>query len=126
MFNLLEQRREKNARVRGWIIYLLHKGRPHPLPLTSLWKMLDRHNMPLTRRRLSEEIDYLRSLRLLSIFPANSDQEVSVVDQAKLTQRYAECESDSEMGQVLLARLTAAGVNFQDGVSNHEGITRVE
>lgn len=126
MFNLQEQQRERSARVRGWIVYLLYKGRPHPQPLTSLWKMLDRHNMPLTRRRLAEEIDYLRSLRLLGVFPSTSEVEVSVVDQAKLTQRYAECESDQEMGQVLLARLTAAGVNFQEGISTHEGITRVD
>jgi len=126
MFNQSQQQRERSARVRGWIVYLLYKGRPQPLPLTSLWKMLDRHNMPLTRRRLAEEIDYLRSLRLLGVFPSDADKEISVVDQAKYTQRYADCESDQEMGTVLMARLTAAGINFQDGISNHEGITRVE
>jgi hypothetical protein len=126
MFNQQAQQRERSARVRGWIIYFLYKGRPQPLPLYSVWKMLDRHNMPLTRRRFAEEIDYLRGLRLLSVFPAGSDTEVSVVEQAKLTQRYADCESDQEMGLVLWARLTTAGVNFQDGTSDHEGITRVE
>jgi hypothetical protein len=126
MFNLAQQQRERSARIRGWIIYLLYKGRPHPLPLSSLWKMLDRYNMPLTRRRLAEEIDYLRGLRLLVVFPQDSDTEVSNVEQAKLTQRYAECESDQEMGLVLSARISTAGTNFQEGLSNYEGITRVE
>lgn len=126
MFNLQDQQRERSARVRGWIVYLLYKARPKPLPLSSLWRMLDQHNMPLTRRRLAEEIDYLRSLRLLVVFPADSEIELTNVDQAKLTQRYADCESDQEMGMVLWGRITTAGINFQDAISDHRGITRVE
>ena len=35
-------------------------------------------------------------------------------------------ESDEEMGVVLMARLGTAGVNFQDGITDHDGIARVE
>jgi len=126
MFNQQARQRERSARVRGWIVYLLSKARPQPLPFTSIWQMLDRQNLPVTRRKLAEEIDYLRSRRLIRIFPANSDAEVSVVEQAKLTQRFAECESDSEMGVVLHATLTTEGVDFQDGIRNYESIARIE
>src|SRR5882672_1436397 len=98
MFNQKEQQRERSSRIRGWIVYLLYKGRPRPLELVSVWRMLDRHNMPVTRRRLAEEIDYLRSLRLLSVFPTDATAELDVVQQAKFTQRFADCESDEEMG----------------------------
>lgn len=126
MFNHQALQRERNARERGWIVYLLYKARPKPLPLVSVQRMLDRHNMPMTRRRLSEEIDYLRSLRLIGVFPSDSATEIDNVQQARLTQRFADCESDEEMGAVLFARLTAAGINFQDGITDHAGITRVE
>src|SRR5437763_1311018 len=126
MWDQKTQQRERNHRLRGWIICFLYKARPRPLELVSLWSLLDQVNFPLSRRRLAEEVDYLRSLLLIRVFPVNNKIELSEIEQAKLIQRYAECESDEELGEVVCARITTAGVNFQDGVTNHEGITRVE
>jgi hypothetical protein len=126
MWNPKAQQRERTERLRGWIVYFLYTGRPRPLEMASIWRLLDRHNFPLTRRRLAEEIDYLRSVRLLSVFPVDSDAEVDKVSQAKLIQRFAEAESDEEAGFVLCARVTSAGINFQDGLTEMAGVARVE
>jgi hypothetical protein len=80
----------------------------------------------MSRRRLAEELDYLRSLRILRIFPLGATQELDEVEQAKLIQRYSDCESDEEVGKTLCARLTAAGINYQDGIEDFKGIHRVE
>ncbi|PYS88989.1 MAG: hypothetical protein DMF64_18975 [Acidobacteria bacterium] len=88
--------------------------------------LLDSRNYPLTRRRLAEEVDYLRSLRLIRLFPSTAEEELDEVKQAKLIQRYADCDSDDEMGDVVCARITTAGINFQDGIADHPGIARVE
>lgn len=126
MWNQKQQQRERNERLRGWIIYLLYKAKPRPLELAVLTSLLDARNFPLSRRRLAEEIDYLRSLKMLRLFPSCSDEELDDVKQAKLTQRYADTDNDREMGEALCARVTAAGINFQDGVTDMAGITRVE
>lgn len=126
MWNLKQQERERTQRLRGWMIYLLYKARPKPMEIVVLRNLLDRYNYPQTRRKLGEEIDYLRSLRLLRVFPSDFEEELGEVEQAKLIQRFSECESDEEMGQVLCVRITAAGINFQDGITDMEGIMRVE
>jgi hypothetical protein len=126
MWNQKDQKRERMGRLRGWIIYLLCKNRPNPLELVSLRRLLDRYNFPLTRRQLAEEVDYLRGLRLLRVFPVDAEAELDEIQQAKLIQRYADCESDDEMGLVLCARITTAGINFHDGLTDIDGIARVE
>jgi hypothetical protein len=127
MWNPRQQQRERNERLRGWIIYLLYQGRPAPVEMPVLMRLLDRQNYPLTRRRLAEEIDYLRSLKLLRVFPSDAEQELDEVKQAKLCQRYADTNSDEEMGLVLCARITSAGINWQAGIPpTMDGISRVE
>lgn len=126
MFKLREHERERVERRRGWIVYFLFKARPHPLELASLIRLLDRRNFPLSRRGLAEEIDYLRSLRLIRVFNSDAQVEIDEVGQARLVQRYADCESDEEMGEVLCARITAAGINFQEGRNEADGVQRVE
>ncbi|MGA9767472.1 MAG: hypothetical protein WBV94_00415 [Blastocatellia bacterium] len=126
MLSLREQAIEKIERQRGWLIYLLYKAKPNPLELVQLIRLMDRRNYPLTRRRLAEEIDYLRSLRFVRVFDFESEKELDEVQQAKLIQRYADCESDEELGFVLCARITTAGINFQESSKPMEGIQRVE
>jgi hypothetical protein len=126
MWNPRDQERSRTERTRGWIIYLLYKARPQPLELALLSTLLDARNLPLTRRRLAEEVDYLRSLRLLRIFPMQAEEELDDIRQAKLMQRYSDCDSDVELGLVVGARLTAAGINFQEGNDKPVGLQRVE
>lgn len=126
MWSLQQQNLNRIQRLRGWIIYLLYKARPKPMEVVVLRTLLDRYNYPLSRRRLGEELDYLRSLRLIRVFPCDSEAELGEVEQAKLVQRFSDCESDEEMGQVLCVRITTAGINLQDGITNMEGIMRVE
>jgi hypothetical protein len=116
----------KLERRRGWIIYLIYKARPHPVELAVLSTLLDAKNFPMSRRLLAEELDYLRSLRILRVFYIGANEELSEVQQAKLIQRYAECESDEETGKSLCVRLTAAGINYQDGIEDFKGIHRVK
>lgn len=126
MWNQKAQERDRNERLRGWIIYFLYKARPKPLELASLRDLLDQRNFPLSRRRLAEELDYLRALRFLRLFPSTADTELDEIKQAKWIQRYADTESDEEMGDCLCARITTAGINYQDGVTNMDGIKRVD
>jgi hypothetical protein len=108
------------------IILLLYAAKPKSLELSSLMRLLDRRNYPCSRRRLGEELDYLRSNRLLRLFPVTESADLSDVEQAKLIQRYVECDSDEEMGQVLAARITTSGIDFQEDSSIKPGIARVE
>lgn len=126
MYSLKEQERERIERLRGWIIYILFKQRPKAMDLTHLRTVLDKRNFPLSRRTLAGEIDYLGSLRLLKVFPSGADEELGEAAQTRLIQRFADCESDEEMGQVLCARITAAGINFQEGRNDMDGVHRVE
>jgi hypothetical protein len=126
MLTLREQEQERIERMRGWLILFLYKAKPKPLELPTLIRLMDRRNFPLTRRRLAEELDYLRSLRFVRVFNSEAEQELDEIQQAKLVQRYADCESDSEMGTVLCARITTAGINFQESTKPWEGIQRVE
>jgi hypothetical protein len=126
MLTLREQERQRTERLRGWVINFLYLALPSPMELPMLMRLLDRQNFPLSRRRLAEQLDYLSSIRLLRVFAAGDSEERDAVQQAKLIQRYAETESDSEMGLTLCARLTAVGVNFQEGLEDRKGIHRVE
>ncbi len=119
-----EQDRERIARLRGWIIYLLYSARLRTLELGSLRRLLDRRNMPVSRRRLAEEIEYLRALRLLKI-SGSAHKELDEMAQARLVQRYA--DSDREDVEIVSAVLTAAGINFQEELEDNQiGIARVE
>ncbi|MGB8510876.1 MAG: hypothetical protein WCD76_21060 [Pyrinomonadaceae bacterium] len=126
MWDHKAQQRERNERLRGWILYFLFKARPKPLEMPSLMRLLDRRNYPVSRRRLAEEVDYLRSLRLLRVFPSCAESELDDVQQTKWIQKYADSENEDEMGDMLCARITTAGINFQDGLNDHQGIGRVE
>jgi hypothetical protein len=108
------------------MVYLLWCHRPKPLQLSSLWKLLDQYNQPLIRRRFVEELDHVRGLGLVRVLPAGASQELDEAAQDRLIQRYADAADDREMGTVLLARLTTAGTNFQDGITDVPGISRVE
>jgi hypothetical protein len=112
-------------RRRGWILKILDEARPDPMELAVLTQSLDALNFPLTRRWLARELDFLRSGKLLRVFPMYHDDELSDVEQAKLIQRYANSESDGECGN-FCARITAAGINFQAGLTAIDGIARVE
>ena len=119
-----EQEKERTERLRGWIIYLIYKARPRTLELDSLQRLLDKRNLPVTKRRLAEELDYLRSLRLLKMY-GRADAELDEPQQSRLIQRYA--DSDREEAAVVSAALTAAGINYQEELdSNLSGIARVE
>jgi hypothetical protein len=126
MFSNKAQQRERTESLRGWVVYFLYKARPKPLEFPSLLRLLDRRNYPLSRRRLAEELDYLQSLKLLRVFPTTANAELDDVQQAKWIQKYADSDSDEEIGDVLCARITTAGINFQDGLNEHVGISRVE
>lgn len=118
-----EQRKIETKQRRGWILYFLYAWRPKPVSFSSLISLLDSRNMPMTCRRFSEELDYLRSSGFLRVFPLGADSVLSNVDQAKLIQQY--CDSDGEMNDNLCAALTTNGVNFQEGDDIESGITRV-
>jgi hypothetical protein len=120
-----ELEQDRTERLRGWIVYLLYKSRPNPLEASVLTRALDKVNFPLSRRRLSEELDYLRSVQIVRVFTAGERRELDEVEQSKLVQRYCCTESDEEMGAVLCARLSAHGIDFQQSVVEHDGIQRV-
>jgi hypothetical protein len=113
-------------RRRGWILKLLNDWRPDPMELAVLSNTLDAKNYPMGRLTLARELDYLRSLKLVRLFMVGQTEELSEVDQALLAQRYASAEGDSELRMDVCARITVAGINFQDGLSDYDGITRVE
>jgi len=113
-------------RLRGFILYLLYLKKPNPFELNSLWSTLDQYNLPISHRKFCEEIDYLRSLGLLRVFPAGAKQEATEVEQARLIQRFLEAPRARDMGTFLYARLTTAGINFQEGASEITGIKLVE
>jgi hypothetical protein len=113
-------------RARGWIVYLLDEARPDPIELAILSLVMDGRNYGMTRRGLGRELDYLRSQRLVKVFPLGHDEELSSVDQAKLLQRYSSSERDSDCGGSLCARITADGINFQAGLIAIDGVWRAE
>lgn len=108
------------------IILLLYLYKPKPLELATLITLLDARNYPISRRRLGEEIDYLRSNRLIRIFPIDSISELDEREQSLLIQKYIDCESDFEMRQIVAAKITTSGIDFQEGTAVKQGIARVE
>ena len=118
-----QTRKIETMKRRGWILYLLYAMRPKPRDFSTLIQLLDARNYPLSSQRFAEELDFLRSVQLLRVFPLGADKELSNVEQAKLIQRY--CESDGEEADNLCAALTTGGVNFQEGHFETTGITRV-
>jgi len=121
--HLLEK--QNRERLRGWIIYLLYLQKPSPFDLNALWLTLDQYNQPVAHHRFVEEVDYLRSLGVLRIFPAGSKTELDSTAQALLLQRYLETPRASDIGFVY-GRLTPAGVQFQEHNAEVIGIERVE
>lgn len=110
-------------RLRGWIIYLLYIYRPKSCDLTLLRNLLDARNFPMSVRKFSEELDYLRTQQLIKILPVEQNSELSELEQEKLIQRY--CELDGEIGDECCARLTTRGVNLQEGQFEEIGVSRV-
>lgn len=120
-----EQKRERIERLRGWIIYLLYKSRPRHQELDSLQRLLDKFNLPTTRQRLAEEVEYLRSLRLVKVSLGNSRPEMDDAHQVRWIQRYADADRDEV--STVCASLTAAGVNFQEGLDTDlAGVAHIE
>lgn len=113
---------ERNRR-RGWILYLLYESLPKPLEFSSLIFLLDKYNYPLTPRRLSEDLDFLRGLGLLRVFPLCSETELDSVRQSKLLQSYA--SSDGENNDEYCCILTTKGTHFQEGDSEYPGVMRI-
>lgn len=119
-----EQERDRIERLRGWIIYILYKARPQHLELDALLRLLDKRNFPLSRRRLSEEIDYLRALKFLKVSMGIAQPESDDAQQTRMVQRYA--ASDHEDVNAICACLTATGINFQEAWDQEQaGIARV-
>lgn len=113
----------ETGRRRGWIVYLLYSARPAPVTFNMLIELLDSRNMPLTCRRFSEKLDFLRGVGFLRVFKIGTNQELSNVEQAQLIQAY--CDNDGEGGDNYGAVLSTKGVNFQEGHFEEMGITRV-
>ncbi len=122
-FDPKQQRKLETERRRGWIVYLLYAARPKPLDFASLMNLLDARNFPLSCRRLSEELDFLRSAGLLRVFPVGADNALDEVAQAKLIERYY--DSDGELNDDYCAKITTRGTNFQDDHFNETGVMRV-
>lgn len=117
--------KQNKERIRGWIIYLLYLQKPSPFDLNALWTTLDQHNQPIEHRRFVEEVDYLRSLGLLRVFPAKATKELNDPEQALLLQRYLQTPRTSDIG-VVFGRLTPAGVQFEEHNLEVVGVERVE
>ena len=122
----------KLERARGWIIKILDKERPDPVELVTLRETLYRKNVPLTDRALGAELDYLRSLGLLRVFPLGEKDELNNVEQAKLIQDWYTGTISASSNVCVCARITALGINFQAGLiaqatqpHDLDGITRV-
>ena len=119
----IKQKQEARGERRGWIIYLLHLSHPKPLSLRSLMRNLDFYNLPLSRQRLANKLEFLRDCDLLRVFPLGTESVLSDIDQAKLIQRYG--DSDGEMDSLTCAMLTARGVRFQEGYVDEIGVVRI-
>lgn len=122
---LQRNRQQRIERLRGWMIKILYEARPVPLEMVVLSATLDEVNFGVSRRTLGMEIDFLRSLSLVRVFPLNANDELSKVEQSKLLQRFCDSDSDGELNMVLCATLSAKGINFQESLENVEGVFRV-
>ena len=121
-----KQNRARTERERGWIIFLLYHARPRSLEFAQLRRLLDQHNIPLSSRRLAEYISYLCELRLIKVELEDGRAPADDREQERAIQRYAESDIEG-FNEHLSLRLSAAGVNFQEGVGiAPDGISRVE
>ena len=99
MWDHKQQAREQTERLRGWILAFLVKAKPKPLEFPSLFRLLDKVNHPVSRRRLAQEIDYLRSLNLLRVFPCDETAELTEMQQTRLIQRYTDTDTIAKVGE---------------------------
>jgi len=118
--------KHETEQTRGWIVYLLYLSKPKPMELNALWSTLDMYSIPVLHRKFVEEVDHLRALGLLRVFPAGAKAEVNDTEQARLLQRFIEGPRARDTGTFVFARLTTAGVQFQEGDSEVVGVFRVE
>ncbi|MCP9494270.1 MAG: hypothetical protein MSG64_07430 [Pyrinomonadaceae bacterium MAG19_C2-C3] len=116
-----EIRQNRNERFRGYMVYLIYKARPHRLELSQLQRLLDARNFPASRLRLAEELSFLCDAGLIAI--NHNDTQMGGVD---WLERFADSDADQEIADALRAKLTTAGVNFQESTKPFEGIARVE
>jgi hypothetical protein len=116
----------ETEQTRGWILYLLYLSRPKPLELNGLWTTLDMYSIPTVHRKFVEEVDHLRALGLLRVFPAGAKAEINDTEQARLLQKFIDGPRARDMGTFVFARLTTAGVQFQEGDSEVVGVARIE
>jgi hypothetical protein len=80
--------KQETEQIRGWIIYLLYLSKPKPLELNGLWSTLDMYSIPTVHRKFVEEVDHLRALGLLRVFPAGAKTEINDVEQSRLLQKF--------------------------------------
>jgi hypothetical protein len=113
----------EHGKRRGWIVYLLYVANPMPVDFSTLLQLMDARNFPMSCRRFSEKIDFLRSVDFIRVFEIGSDKALTGADQAKLIQRY--CETDGDCGHIMGAKLTSKGINFQEGHFEETGVVRV-
>jgi hypothetical protein len=119
-----EQERARTERERGWIILLLYHARPRSVEFAQLRKLLDTRNLPLSSRKLAEHIEYLCEYRLVRVEVAGQMVENGALHRA--LQRYADSDVDG-LRESMSLRLTAAGVNLQEGVgASIEGIAQID
>ena len=95
------------------------------MEMHTLMRLLDARNMPLSRKTLGAEVDHLRSMEFVRVFPSQASHELSSVEQAKLMQRYVDSEMDTELSDVVMVRISRYGVAFHEGNSSVEGVERV-
>lgn len=117
-------RKLETEKRRGLILKFLYGARPKPLDFASLITLLDAKDFPLSCRRLAEDLDLLRSIGLLRVFPVGTDTALDEVAQTKLIQRY--CDSEGELNDDYCAKITTKGVNFQDGDVEELGVRRID
>lgn len=122
-FDPKQQRKLETEKRRGWIVYLLYAAKPKPLDFASLLNLMDARNFPMSVRRLAEELDFLRSVGLIRVFPVGADNALDEVAQAKLIQRYS--DSDGELNDDYCTKITTKGINFQEENFDETGLTRV-
>lgn len=122
MFDNDSKNRSKLERCRGWILKFLYSERPAPMELALLQECMDTVNFPMTFRQLAQELDFLRTEKMLRVFPFGATTELDEVAQARLLQRC--CEIEEEARKVCI-RIRTQGINFQEGNLQCLGVARV-
>jgi hypothetical protein len=122
---LQRTRQQRIERLRGWILKILYEARPLPLELVVLSATLDEVNFGVSRRSLAGEVEFLRALDLVRVFPLGSKTKISEPEQAILLQRFSESDNDGELNLSLCATLSYQGINFQEGLEDAGGVSRV-